>query len=73
MFTKLLLAALLALAPVQAFAEATIPTKDIPGAKDNPLIKRYDGSFIVSCTSGSPLPISKCRCRRSRPLTAATA
>jgi OmpA-OmpF porin, OOP family len=48
MFTKLLLAALLALAPVQAFAEATIPTKDIPGAKDNPLIKRYDGSFIVS-------------------------
>ena len=49
MFTKLLLAALLALAaPVQAFAEATIPTKDIAGAKDNPLIKRYDGSFIVS-------------------------
>ena len=46
---KLLLATLLALAaPVQAFAEATIPTKDIPGAKDNPLIKRYDGSFIVS-------------------------
>ena len=48
MFTKLLLTALLALAPVQALAEATIPTKDIPGAKDNPLIKRYDGSFIVS-------------------------
>jgi OmpA-OmpF porin, OOP family len=47
MFTKLLLAALLALAPVPAFAEATIPTKDAPGAKDNPLIKRYDGSFIV--------------------------
>jgi OOP family OmpA-OmpF porin len=46
---KLLLATLLALAaPVQAFAEATIPTKDIAGAKDNPLIKRYDGSFIVS-------------------------
>jgi len=49
MFTKLLFAALLALAsPVQALAEATIPTKDIAGAKDNPLIKRYDGSFIVS-------------------------
>ena len=49
MFTKLLLATLLVLAvPVQAFAEATIPTKDIAGAKDNPLIKRYDGSFIVS-------------------------
>ena len=46
---KLLLATLLALtAPVQAFAEATIPTKDIAGARDNPLIKRYDGSFIVS-------------------------
>ena len=49
MFTKLLLATLLVLAAhVQAFAEATIPTKDIAGAKDNPLIKRYDGSFIVS-------------------------
>jgi OOP family OmpA-OmpF porin len=49
MFTKLLLAALLVLAaPVQAFADATIPTKDIAGAKDSPLIKRYDGSFIVS-------------------------
>ena len=45
---KLLLATLLAFAaPVQAFAEATIPTKDIAGARDNPLIKRYDGSFIV--------------------------
>ena len=31
-----------------AFADATIPSKDIPGAKDNALIKRYDGSFIVS-------------------------
>ena len=46
---KLLLATLLVLAALQqAFAEATIPTKDIAGAKDNPLIKRYDGSFIVS-------------------------
>lgn len=49
MFPKLLLAALLILAAhVQTFAEATIPTKDIAGAKDSPLIKRYDGSFIVS-------------------------
>ena len=31
-----------------AFADATVPTKDIPGAKDNPVLKRYDGSFIVS-------------------------
>ena len=31
-----------------AFGDATIPTKDIAGAKDNPLLKRYEGSFIVS-------------------------
>lgn len=31
-----------------AFADATIPTRDIAGAKDNALLKRYDGSFIVS-------------------------
>src|SRR5215813_8492556 len=49
MFIKLLSAALLVLAThAQAFAEATNPTKDIAGAKDNPLLKRYDGSFIVS-------------------------
>jgi OOP family OmpA-OmpF porin len=31
-----------------AQADATIPTKDIAGARDNALLKRYDGSFIVS-------------------------
>jgi outer membrane protein OmpA-like peptidoglycan-associated protein len=31
-----------------ACADATIPTKDIAGARDNALLKRYDGSFIVS-------------------------
>lgn len=31
-----------------ALADATIPTADIKGAKDNPLLKRYEGSFIVS-------------------------
>ena len=31
-----------------ANADATIPTKDIPNARDNQLLKRYDGSFIVS-------------------------
>lgn len=31
-----------------AHADATIPNKDIAGAKDNALLKRYDGSFIVS-------------------------
>lgn len=32
----------------QAFAEATVPTADIEGAADSPLLKRYEGSFIVS-------------------------
>lgn len=31
-----------------SFADATVPTSDIDGAKDNPLAKRYEGSFIVS-------------------------
>jgi hypothetical protein len=31
-----------------ANADATIPSKDIAGARDNALLKRYDGSFIVS-------------------------
>jgi OOP family OmpA-OmpF porin len=31
-----------------ALADATIPTKDSPGSRDNPILKRYDGSFIVS-------------------------
>ncbi|WEK50236.1 MAG: OmpA family protein [Candidatus Kaistia colombiensis] len=29
-------------------ADATLPKKDISGAEDNPLVKRYEGSFIVS-------------------------
>lgn len=49
MFTKVVIAALLALCAQSAvLAEATIPTKDIAGAKDNPSIKRYEESFIVS-------------------------
>jgi OmpA-OmpF porin, OOP family len=31
-----------------ALADTTIPFNDIPGASDNPLLKRYDGSFIIS-------------------------
>ena len=31
-----------------AIADATIPTRDIAGARDSALLKRYDGSFIVS-------------------------
>jgi outer membrane protein OmpA-like peptidoglycan-associated protein len=49
MFAKVVMGALLSLAAQSvAFANATIPTKDIAGAKDNPAIKRYEGSFIVS-------------------------
>ena len=49
MFAKIVMGALLALgAPSAALADATIPTKDIAGAKDDPSIKRYEGSFIVS-------------------------
>lgn len=35
------------LTPHLAIADATIPTQDIPNARDNPLLRRYDGSFIV--------------------------
>lgn len=31
-----------------AVADATVPTKDIPGAKDPSWLKRYEGSLIVS-------------------------
>ena len=49
MFTRIVMGALLALGAHSAvLANATIPTKDIAGAKDNPLIKRYEGSFIIS-------------------------
>jgi OOP family OmpA-OmpF porin len=49
MFTKIAMGALLALCAHSAVhADATIPTKDIAGARDNPSIKRYEGSFIVS-------------------------
>ena len=41
-------AAFLVVLPQAAYADATIPTEDIPGAADNALAKRYDGSFIVS-------------------------
>ena len=30
------------------FADAEIPTKDIKGSRDNSILKRYDGSFIIS-------------------------
>jgi OOP family OmpA-OmpF porin len=46
---RLFSACLIALAAATgALADATIPTRDIAGAKDSALLKRYDGSFIVS-------------------------
>ncbi|UZE49740.1 OmpA family protein [Rhodopseudomonas sp. P2A-2r] len=49
MLTRLLITGFLLLAGVTAAqADATIPNKDIANARDNPLLKRYDGSFIVS-------------------------
>jgi outer membrane protein OmpA-like peptidoglycan-associated protein len=53
-FRKLVQVALLATlaagvtASGRAFADATIPTVDIDGAADSQLLKRYEGSFIVS-------------------------
>jgi len=47
---RLLLACMTAgalLLPLPALADATVPTRDIPNARDNPLLRRYDGSFIV--------------------------
>jgi outer membrane protein OmpA-like peptidoglycan-associated protein len=39
---------LLAALNQSALADATIPDKDIDGARDTDILKRYDGSFIVS-------------------------
>jgi len=47
-FRLVLALALAALIPDQALAQvAAVPTQDIPNARDNPLLRRYDGSFIV--------------------------
>lgn len=43
-----LLVLVLSLSAASALADATDPQADIKGAKDNPLLKRYQGSFIVS-------------------------
>ena len=44
-------------------ADATIPTMDRKGSKDSPLLKRYEGSFIVAYEhksfGGFTLPLSK--------------
>ena len=47
-FTSILFGSLLALAPLVASADATEPTRDLPGSSDPSWLKRYEGSFIVS-------------------------
>lgn len=44
----LTLAGVLALSAASALADATEPKADIDGAKDSALVRRYEGSFIVS-------------------------
>lgn len=47
--TRLPFAALaLCLLATGASADATVPTGDLEGARDNPLLKRYEGAYIVS-------------------------
>lgn len=46
---RLICAVLMLLATTASgLADATIPTADKEGSKDNPLLKRYEGSFIVA-------------------------
>ncbi len=45
---KYLLMLMLLIMPLVAAADATEPTKDEPGSRDLPLLKRYEGSFIVN-------------------------
>ena len=47
----LVFAAVIALSLVpasEAFADATLPSADAEGSKDSSLLKRYEGSFILS-------------------------
>ncbi|WP_295444763.1 OmpA family protein [uncultured Thiodictyon sp.] len=48
MLRTLLTLLTLCLYTVGAGADATIPTKDQDGSRDHPLLKRYEGSFIVA-------------------------
>jgi OOP family OmpA-OmpF porin len=54
---------LMLLVGAYAFADATIPTADKKGSKDNPLLQRYDGSYIVAYEQQSfgefTFPLSK--------------
>src|SRR4249920_2036522 len=43
----------LAFVPLLAFADATLPTADKPGAKDPAALGRYEGSLIVEYQGGA--------------------
>ena len=45
---RLLLMVLVLLVSSAVFADATIPSRDEPGSKDLPFLKRYEGSYIVN-------------------------
>ena len=59
----LIFALALVLGAGPAHADATIPTQDEDGSRDHPLLKRYEGSYIVSQDEKSftefELPLSK--------------
>lgn len=60
----------LMLAPFPTLADATVPVRDVPGAKDNPLLKRYDGAFLVGATRSAftdfKLPLAKLEATEAR-------
>lgn len=63
MFKHVLLFALSAPVCALSWANATVPSKDLAGAQDNPLLKRYEGSSIVEYSVSAydeiTLPLSK--------------
>ncbi|MBK5965732.1 flagellar motor protein MotB [Thiocystis minor] len=48
MLRTILITLSLSLCAAGAWSDATLPTKDLEGTQDNPLLKRYEGSFIVA-------------------------
>jgi hypothetical protein len=48
MIKMFILTLLLLAADGTVLADATIPTEDLAASRDSPLLKRYQGSFIIS-------------------------
>jgi OmpA-OmpF porin, OOP family len=61
--SKVATVSVILLIAIKAFSDATIPTADRKGSKDNPLLQRYEGSFIVAYEQQSfgefTFPLSK--------------